>query len=498
MLWTLTRTYHFATFTSLLVVANTNVADHLFMAWAYHKPRRVPIYRRRRGVNILCGYKYVWDTPFVAEQLEENDTLEHSFFLPNLPRASTIWFYLNAPDGPYGLEIQGPLMWVTLPVLPPLWTTTVYLATTAKGIYHTTDFSGPGPHQPTWIPDNAGLASLSISQATSDPLDPYHRRYVIAGGDLYHVYNYTVGQPATATCVLTNAEALALTGSPAGALQWVDADYNAPGWIYVLFNAQWNTTGAWSLRSHDYGNAWQAHNITPALLNYHAGNIMAAREQGTSAYDFGSVVYVALNTDAGGKFRIYMSHNHGNTWTLMDSEGLSIYDPRCYSDPTDQSIVYMGVWFNIAHPRELYRSVQHGANMIHVDGPNHLGIFTNGLKGNMWVHPANNSIVKVLQQQRTWTSSDFCVSWSNPGLMAVPVHRFTILEPHANNLYLARDISAPLPPDAGGYHVIFTTVTDGITMSGKAGAHCHLADGGGDSVPYNCGGASRTGIMALP
>jgi len=119
MWWVLTdqETVPFAT--ALQVNATTNVADHLFMAWEYYKPARHPIYKTVRGLLVLCGYKWVWDTPQIAEQELDGDTIDHTFNLPDLKPASTIWFYLFAPDGPYGLEIQGPLTSVTLPAAGP-------------------------------------------------------------------------------------------------------------------------------------------------------------------------------------------------------------------------------------------------------------------------------------------------------------------------------------------------------------------------------------------
>lgn len=100
--------------TTLDVAARTSQPDHLFMAWATWKPARHPIYRTVRGKRVLCGYNYIWDTPSIHEQWQPGDTLQHDFALSGLPPGSTIWYYLFAPGGPYGNEIQGPLISVTL------------------------------------------------------------------------------------------------------------------------------------------------------------------------------------------------------------------------------------------------------------------------------------------------------------------------------------------------------------------------------------------------
>lgn len=101
------------------IYATTNIADFLSVAYSYHEPARHPIYRIVRGTRKFCGYKYIWDTPFIVNQTEPGDTLTHSFHLAPLLPSSTIWFYPFAPGGPYGLEIQGPLLHFETPEAPP-------------------------------------------------------------------------------------------------------------------------------------------------------------------------------------------------------------------------------------------------------------------------------------------------------------------------------------------------------------------------------------------
>ncbi|GAH66701.1 unnamed protein product, partial [marine sediment metagenome] len=117
--WVLLSSKAFPQPTSLRVVATTNLFDHLFMAWSYYRPSRTPIYRTIRGLRVHCGYKYVWDTPFITEQNESGDTFLHTFDSSDLTPATTIWYYLFAPEGPYGSQIQGPLRHVELPLTAP-------------------------------------------------------------------------------------------------------------------------------------------------------------------------------------------------------------------------------------------------------------------------------------------------------------------------------------------------------------------------------------------
>jgi len=116
--WTLTFLENTRAWTSLFTQAQTNLADHLFMAWSTVKPARTRIYRTVRGKTIWCGYKYIWNTPNIVEQNQSGDTLEHTFGLISLQPTHHVWYYLFAIAGPYGQPCQGPLIHVPPPELP--------------------------------------------------------------------------------------------------------------------------------------------------------------------------------------------------------------------------------------------------------------------------------------------------------------------------------------------------------------------------------------------
>ncbi|GAI81679.1 unnamed protein product, partial [marine sediment metagenome] len=251
-------------FTWLRIFASTDVEDHLYMAWATYPPVEREIWRIVRGVRVFCGIKYIWDTPNIAEQTDEGDTLVHRFYISGIPAMSTIYWYLNAPGGPYGLEIQGPLQ-ITELLRLPAWSTRAYFASKLKGMFKTTDFSGPGGPQPTWIPDNDGLPFLDIRQATPDPWDPYHRRFIVCHGDVWRMDNIFIDEPATATRILAQWEAVALTGGFPGTILWVATNRNFMGHLYVLFNSDLTLNGTWALKTIDYGDTWTAHQIYAGL-----------------------------------------------------------------------------------------------------------------------------------------------------------------------------------------------------------------------------------------
>lgn len=119
--WVLTKLQNITDGSSLVSLSETNVADHLFMYWSYNQPRRQPIYRRVRGTLKFCGWKYIWDTPNLEEQLEYGDTKPHTFYLPSLLSDRYIYYLLFAPGGPYDLPIQSALItyWIGVPPEPP-------------------------------------------------------------------------------------------------------------------------------------------------------------------------------------------------------------------------------------------------------------------------------------------------------------------------------------------------------------------------------------------
>ncbi len=108
--WVLSEWRYWVDPTDLVISCKTNYIDHVYLTWDYQKPLKTPIYRVIRGVLKFCGWKYIWINPHITEQIETGETWWHAFGLHDLTPASTIWFLVWAPQGPYGLPIQGPLM----------------------------------------------------------------------------------------------------------------------------------------------------------------------------------------------------------------------------------------------------------------------------------------------------------------------------------------------------------------------------------------------------
>lgn len=495
--WTLQMLTHIVTATTLRVITNTSRQDHLFLSWSYTRPATELIYRTVRGKLIRCGYKYIWDTPTTVEQIEDGATWTHTFYLTNLVAGSRLWYYLHAPCPPSEWETQGPLQMIDLLHAGPPGSY-LYFASRYLGMFMTTTFSAIGDPQPVWVPDNDGLLSLEISQAVLDPSIPEHYRYVIAGPHLYRMHNPVDFGPATATIILSQPEAIALTGSPDGDILWIEPNRRHPGMLHVLFNSQYASNGFWHLRSLDYGAHWTAHQIDATPFNYIAGNIMAGFNKGTSPHGEGDVLYVPLNVELGGNPHVARSIDQGITWTTLGAPGRATETerPRLHVDPANQAVVYLGN--NPRHP-ELYRSPDHGDTWARVDQgePITITLHNGAYHAVLRTHEANPDLVRLFTRFWVYTSHDFCASWQGTLNLAEPLRtgRFTTGNP--NLLYLAKVVSGTPPPVDHGSSVIFISDDEGLSYYPKAGANPHLADGGGDSIPYSCGGAAHDGILVV-
>lgn len=504
--WALTQHAPDATFNSLTLRSNTNNPAHCFASWAYHKPARHRLYKTVRGKLIPCGYRYIWDSPNVAEQTQPGDTLFHRINLTDLSLGATIWYYVWAPEGPAGLNCQGPLMHYTLP-LAPYWPRKMYVATRGRGLYYTRTMTGPGGDHPRWVNIIHGLHSTVIWQLAPDLLAPAERLYAIAGDaasrvlyrlDLPDIRWWWPLAPALWTDwkpLISTADICARVGCADGEICWVTSDINHPGFYYLLFNSGLTQQGTWCLVSHDYGDTWDAWEIYTGVFNYRAGNIVAGIVQSAPPSPPFNILYAALCTGAGGHAQMYASEDLGVTWNHMSQTGSSIQVPRCTIDPTSLATIYMTAHVDLANPHELFRSQNKGTVFSEIDGTEHFGFRIDVPLGNMWIHPRDRADIRVLITNVLWRTADTWTTWRAPTYPPHPVGRLSIISHSPDYLYLGRATSAPEPPDPHPPHVLFVSQDAGETMWGKAGEHAGEPDGGGDSIPFNCGGISLDGIL---
>jgi len=495
--WVLVYQVPYRSWRQLRVHAGTDKGAHMFMAWDHYKPRKKMIFKVVRGVIVNCGWVWCWNNPSILEQWEHGDTVYHTFRIAVLQPSDHVWFYLFTPLGPYDLQCQGPLTYVPPPETLP-WAQFLYVGTKAKGIYFTNTFSGPGDIMPYWWPKNDGLTDLRVWQLCPDPCDGAAQHYAIVGPSTARVlYRRRPLVSQAWEPVLTHSDALDLTHATGGEMCWVACNWNRPGCVYVLFNTDVTDNGTWCLRSANDGATWTASQIYAGLANNAAGNLSVGTLQGESPFHPGDVIYAALNTGFGGQTSLFTSTDNGFSWNIADTIGLSVYKPRCTVDPTDQATVYVGAFGGAAVPAELCRSLDHGLNLVPIDGVHHLGTFIDYAKGVQWIHATAGEVSKVLCRGHVWQTWDHADTWQDMGPTQVLVQHLSILSVRPDYLYLARDVSAPLSPNPFPDHVIYVTDDDGATMEGKSGDHADQSDGRGDSIPFDCGGVCHDGIMQV-
>lgn len=499
MWWVLTDQQTLPSPEALTVIATTSEADHLFMNWAYHKPTRHPIYRRIRGKRTLCGYRWVWDTPFLAEQNTYGPTTLHTFPLANLLPGATIWFYVFSLNGPYGQQIQGPLTHVTLPILAH-WVTRVYVATRHPGVYYTDNFVTDKRYPqgtPTWTKIDQGLPTpFDFRALTADPFNPSTRQFFL---DKNALYRRTTG-PWTPilprSYVIAAIDCLDVPQSrfPHNALA---VNINLPGWLGLTFVARHDTNGSYHHRlyfllSTTYGSSWSIFLAEDGTLDLpYPVCLTVGHSKGTSPYPPGRVLYFMART--GYDCYCLRSYDGGATWDPFpigpgwaqtqypSSEGLMIVDP------TDQGTCYFTGCYLPDGKYHLKASTDHGETWTFYDlaAPQPLGVKVSYLNTALTltnIHRIGTERGRILFFKTTngggsWTNTPPPLPSYHLGLSTVPGA--------PDSLYVTDHwCDGNVRPNS-----IWASDDEGATFINKSGAHSDIpATGGGDSIPYTAGG----------
>lgn len=499
MWWILTSQDTYRTHNSLSVIATTDKATHVFMAWAYHKPARHPIYRTVRGRRIQCGYKYIWDTPTIANQTTWGKTLRHTFSLTALTPAATIWYYLFSPNGPYGLQIQGPLSHATLYSLRP-WTQRLYVATNNQGMFYTDDFVTHRDYPigvPHWEPLNLGLEpGAQFLGFRGDPFIPEGRQYFL---DVRGVYRRTIGPWGNFLPRTTVIAAVGCNDVPESrfANNGLDVNINQPGWVAAIFVGQHTVNGAPQYRhyfclSTDHALTWSITVAEDGTLNLpYFTCLTVGATKGASPYPAGRVIYfMARETTNAYCLR---SIDGGATWeafligTAINRTEYLAYEGQLLVDPASQDKCYFTGCLNPDPAYVLKRAADHGETWADYDAAadqplgndisyHALAITTTGILrtgpdiGRIFIH----------------RTADGGASWSKTAPDLPSAHLcLTIVQGVPNSLYIPGQILDGWM----NYHLIWASANEGATMIPKSGRYAHVPDtGGGNSIPYTAGG----------
>lgn len=85
--------YYSSLLDGFTIVVTTDIPVHLWLRWTDIEPLKHPSTMYRRGILIQIGTRYCFVAWHENEQLEEGDTLIHTFLKRNWPICQTRWFY---------------------------------------------------------------------------------------------------------------------------------------------------------------------------------------------------------------------------------------------------------------------------------------------------------------------------------------------------------------------------------------------------------------------
>lgn len=382
---------------------------------------------------------------------------------------------------------------VTPPVdpLPPApepceWPLRVYVATRSRGVYYTDDFSGPDGSQPTWTrltdSDTWPIIQADISLATETVFA------ICDTGSYNDLYRWTSG--GGWECVLTRAEAVSIMGLVGGNIKWVKVASN--GNIYLLCSGTLPSTagvmhllvstldGARSGGAPSFADVGQI-----AGWMYQAGNLMECSTYWAAAMN---------KTGGGGSGRVYTGPISGGDWNISASLGISNWMPSCYYDQNNDAI-YAGTSDGILS-RLLYDFV----TWIQPTGVAGLaGILPRldisfpcfyAWDTNLHVTIGAGTYAKSIQ----W-SSDLWETFNTSGDIGRKVDMLVGIATHPQNLILGR---YAVSGETGEYHVSYVNDDLGDTQPVERAGVDPNNTGTTVSIPSNCGGIARNGILLPP
>jgi len=275
----------------------------------------------------------------------------------------------------------------------------------------------------------------------------------------------------------------------------LNCNINREGWVGVLFNT---TNMAHTqvklvlLYSTDFGATWNESiiedwNISARTTTY---SLTVGAYKGSSPYDAGQVMYCGVDASP----RLAITTDGGASWAYGALLGAGSFVGHVLVDPSDQSRVFVGMRDGVG-PWHVVVSLDHGATINDYDtnASENLGYPATAVYYHLSVAMDERKMVRVGARTglaHIHTTTDDGGSWEEP----TPQYSSTslgisLVQDSPWNLYLLRQLSGDLASVPETCHVVFASNDEGRTMTLKAGANaCTIDTGGGDSIPYNCGG----------
>ena len=367
-----------------------------------------------------------------------------------------------------------------------------YFASSGKGLYRCANWRYDNT-VPVW--EHIGQ-TMPIAEFALDLNDPDEFQACHKSGTVY------VRRPAhyghdNWVEVYSVADAVTQFGGPPyfGGFGWIEIN-SAPdkaGHVYIQGHTGLNAQNKqiYLLKSQDYGITWSRSRIKGGIFRA-TGGVWAGRVTGDIMYATYSGHGLVTNC------HVMYSTDEGENWAAKHVHGGSIWVTRVMIDPSNEATVFTGRGVNGPN---LGRATSVDGGCSEVKAGAGICIF-NGYGGG-WISGRSSLCVRTLNDNWLYFSDEGgdVGTWDENQVSDIG-HGATFeramwgedKKPHWVGVASRTNVSAPF----GNYHLLKSTQDNGGEWYDKAGAHASTMDtGGGDSIPYNCGGVSENGLYLV-
>lgn len=359
-----------------------------------------------------------------------------------------------------------------------------FAATKTDGLYRSDDFVY-SPGDPTW--EIQGQTPFTINMFAVDMETGLFQACINNTDEIWVRHHATYGDSDWHK-VLDLVSAAALVAP--GGMSWLMGAYinsELPGHMYTLGRgriAGRNTL--YLLKSTDYGVSWVARFISDtASYDFPFASLGVGRVGGGEPP--GQVLYVFIYRAAPVSRNVNYSIDEGDTWASKDV--LSGWpDTTAYitADPTDQSVSYVSQE-NAASDLARAEGITAGYLTIRTGA---------ALRWDRaWISAIDSKYIRIVHvnTQLLYRSEDYGVNWTD---IAISSWSACVWASDSIPSHIATGQNAN--GTVGVPHIIRSTDDNGVTWYWKGGANANIAGtGGGDSIPYDCGGLATHGLFIM-
>lgn len=365
-----------------------------------------------------------------------------------------------------------------------------YFCSQTFGLYRCADWFYDSS-VPTW--EHTGQ-TMNISEFALDLNDPDEFQAAHHGGVIYVRRPTHYGHDNWVEVFSVADAQTQWGGNLIEGFRWVEIN-SAPGkegHMYVQAHTGLNAGGEYIylLKSTNYGGSWSRSEIISGTIRA-TGGIWAGRVTG-------DVMYASYNGHGlVSTCKIRYSTNEGGSWAHKATLDASLWATRVMINPSNEATSYAGIGINGPN---LGKAIAYdswpGENQKADAG---ICIF-NGYGGG-WISAWNGNYVRTIRDSVLYFSDDGAITWGDNQVADIGHGAFferamwgSDREPHWVGVASRTSISSPY----NNYHLLKSTQNNGGTWYDKAGAHASTTDtGGGDSIPYNCGGVTENGVYLI-